>query len=71
MALRDGIAKLDDFLKLSDRELLAHAGAIFRDEARAKTESPAQQKKGAGMIGEHKRRARLRPSPRIPPTGAG
>jgi hypothetical protein len=39
MAMRDWIAKLDDFLKLSDRELLTHAGTISRDEALAKAEA--------------------------------
>jgi hypothetical protein len=39
MAMRDWIAKLDDFLKLSDRELLTHAGTISRDQALAKAET--------------------------------
>ena len=33
------IAKLDDFLRLSDRELLAHAGTISHDAALAKAQS--------------------------------
>jgi len=33
MTMADWIAKLDDFLKLSGRELLDHAGTISRDEA--------------------------------------
>lgn len=33
MTMADWIAKLDDFLRLSGRELLDHAGAISRDEA--------------------------------------
>ena len=33
------IAKLDDFLKLSDREILDHAGKISHDQARAKAEA--------------------------------
>ena len=33
MYMRDWIAKLDDFLKLSDRETLTHAGAVSHDEA--------------------------------------
>ena len=36
MAMRDWIAKLDDFLKLSERELLAHAGTVSHDAALAK-----------------------------------
>lgn len=39
MAMRDWIAKLDDFLRLSDRELLTHAGSISHDAALAKAQS--------------------------------
>jgi hypothetical protein len=39
MAMRDWIAKLDDFLRLSDRELLTHAGCISHEAALAKAES--------------------------------
>ena len=38
MTMRDWIAKLDDFLKLSGRELLDHAGKISAESARAKAE---------------------------------
>jgi len=38
MTMRDWIAKLDDFLKLSGRELLQHAGSISADDARIKAE---------------------------------
>ena len=38
MNMRDWIAKLDDFLKISGRELLAHAGKISAETARAKAE---------------------------------
>jgi hypothetical protein len=38
MTMRDWIEKLDDFLKLSDRELLDHAGKITAEAARAKAE---------------------------------
>lgn len=38
MHMRDWIAKLDDFLKLSDREVLSHAGRISHDAAVAKAE---------------------------------
>jgi hypothetical protein len=38
MTMRDWIAKLDDFLKLSEHELLEHAGTISADAARAKAE---------------------------------
>jgi len=38
MTMRDWIAKLDDFLKLSERELLTHAGRISAEAAKAKAE---------------------------------
>lgn len=38
MTMRDWIAKLDDFLKLSDHELLDHAGTISAETAKAKAE---------------------------------
>lgn len=38
MTMRDWIAKLDDFLKLSDREILPHAGKISHELAMAKAE---------------------------------
>lgn len=39
MAMRDWIAKLDDFLRLSDRELLRHAGSVSHEAALAKAEA--------------------------------
>ncbi|MHB1036472.1 MAG: RhuM family protein [Pirellulales bacterium] len=36
--MADWIAKLDDFLRLSDREILTHAGKVSHDEALAKAE---------------------------------
>jgi hypothetical protein len=39
MTMRDWVEKLDDFLKLSDRELLHHAGKITAEAAKAKAES--------------------------------
>lgn len=38
MHMADWITKLDDFLKLSDREILTHAGSISHDDAVAKAE---------------------------------
>jgi hypothetical protein len=35
MAMRDWIAKLDEFLRLSDRELLARAGSVSHEAAEA------------------------------------
>lgn len=39
MTMRDWIAKLDDFLKLSEHELLNHAGKISAEQAKMKAES--------------------------------
>jgi hypothetical protein len=39
MSMIDWIARLDDFLKLSDREILTHAGTISHDAAREKAEA--------------------------------
>ena len=36
MYMRDWITKLDDFLKVSDRDVLTHAGRISHDEAMQK-----------------------------------
>ena len=38
MTMRDWITKLDEFLKISGRELLDHAGRISADDARARAE---------------------------------
>ena len=38
MTMQDWITKLDDFLKVSGRELLDHAGTISAESARAKAE---------------------------------
>lgn len=39
MTMRDWIAKLDDFLRLSDRDLLTHAGTASHDAALAKAQA--------------------------------
>jgi hypothetical protein len=39
MTMRDWIAKLDDFLNLSGRELLDHAGQVSLEAALAKAEA--------------------------------
>jgi len=38
MTMRDWVVKLDEFLKISGRALLSHAGKISADDARAKAE---------------------------------
>jgi len=39
MYMRDWIAKLDDFLKLSERDILTHAGKVSHETARLKAEA--------------------------------
>jgi hypothetical protein len=39
MAMTDWISKLDDFLKLSDRDVLNHAGKISHQDAKEKAEA--------------------------------
>jgi hypothetical protein len=39
MAMADWITKLDDFLRLSDREILDHAGKVSHEQAKEKAES--------------------------------
>jgi hypothetical protein len=39
MTMREWIAKLDSFLRLSDRDLLTHAGTVSHDDALAKAQS--------------------------------
>jgi hypothetical protein len=39
MTMTDWIAKLDDFLKLSDRDILSHAGKISHEQAKEKAEA--------------------------------
>ncbi len=37
--MKDWIAKLDDFLKLSNKQILTHAGKITSDLVKAKAET--------------------------------
>lgn len=43
MTMANWIAKLDDFLKLSDRQILTHAGKISHDAAQKKAEAEFEQ----------------------------
>ncbi|MGH7268877.1 MAG: RhuM family protein, partial [Polyangiaceae bacterium] len=45
--MADWIAKLDDFLKLSEREILRHAGKVSHDHAIAKAETEYDRFVGA------------------------
>jgi len=58
MYMRDWIAKLDDFLRLSERDILDHAGTIAHDDALAKAEREyekwhAQQAARPSPVEEH------------------
>ena len=62
MYMRDWIAKLDDFLRLSERDILTHAGTISHDDALAKAEREyekwrAQQAALPSPVEEHFDRA--------------
>lgn len=37
--MRDWVAKLDDFLRLSERDILHHAGKVSHEAAQAKAEA--------------------------------
>ena len=39
MYMADWIRKLDDFIRISDREILAHAGAVSHETAKLKAEA--------------------------------
>ena len=39
MGMRDWIVKLDDFLRLGDRDILTHAGRMSADVAKAKAQA--------------------------------
>jgi len=39
MTMRDWIAKLDDFMRISDREVLTHAGQVSHEAARTRAET--------------------------------
>lgn len=43
MAMRDWIAKLDDFLRLADRDILTHAGHVSADVAKVKALAQYEQ----------------------------
>ncbi|MFA4985369.1 MAG: virulence RhuM family protein [Candidatus Brocadiia bacterium] len=47
MHMRDWIGKLDDFLRLSDREILAHAGMVSHETALLKAQAEFEQFRGA------------------------
>jgi len=43
MTMRDWIIKLDEFLKISGRKLLDHAGSVSAEAARTKAEAEYQR----------------------------
>lgn len=46
MYMTDWVAKLDDFLKLSDRDILTHAGSVSASNAKTKAEAEYEQWRG-------------------------
>jgi hypothetical protein len=50
MHMQDWIAKLDDFLKLSDREILTHAGKISHETARLTAEAAYETFRAAQAV---------------------
>jgi hypothetical protein len=84
MYMRDWIAKLDGFLRLSDKEILEHAGRISAEEAKKKAELEfdkfVEQRRqledaqaGAGFEGvnqlEQQAKKLLKPTKKQPPKG--
>ena len=62
MYMRDWIAKLDDFLRLSERELLTHAGTVSHEAALAKAQAEydkyhALELSGPSLVEEHFQKA--------------
>jgi hypothetical protein len=58
MTMKDWIAKLDDFLRLGDRDILTHAGKVTADAAKAKAQSEydkwhAEQLKAPSVVEGH------------------
>ena len=47
MDMADWIAKLDDFIRISDREILTHAGKVSHETAKLKAEAEFEQFRAA------------------------
>ena len=52
MAMADWIAKLDEFLKIADREVLDHAGRVSHEQARLKAEAEFEKYRAARINAE-------------------
>ena len=61
MTMRDWIAKLDDFLKLSEHELLNHSGRVSAETAKEESGARVQCRRWHGMI--RLRRGEIPPQP--------
>lgn len=58
MTMKDWIAKLDDFLRLGDRDILTHAGKVTADSAKAKAQAEydkwhAERLNAPSVVEEH------------------
>jgi hypothetical protein len=75
MTMRDWIGKLEDFLKLSGRELLKHAGSVSADDAREKAEAEYERYRKAidaeprAVDGDFEKTVKNLPKPRKPKGG--
>lgn len=52
MSMADWIAKLDEFLRMADRELLRHAGRVSQEQARLKAETEYEKFRAARINAE-------------------
>lgn len=52
MAMADWVAKLDEFLRMADRELLHHAGSVSQEHARLKAEAEYEKFRTARINAE-------------------
>lgn len=50
MTMHDWIAKLDDFLKLSEHELLRHAGTVSAETAKAKAKAELEYERYRTLV---------------------
>jgi hypothetical protein len=50
MVMADWVARLDDFLRLSDRDILTHAGTISHESAVERAEAEFKKPPGQGRV---------------------
>ena len=52
MGMADWIAKLDEFLRMADRDVLDHAGRVSQEQARLKAEAEYEKFRSARINAE-------------------